>query len=37
MKKVPDVIFVVDGIFEAQAVREANSLKLPVFAILNTN
>jgi len=37
MKKVPDVVFVVDGVFEAQAVREANSLKLPVFAILNTN
>jgi len=37
MKKIPDVIFVVDGAFEAQALREANSLKLPAFAILNTN
>ena len=37
MKKVPDMLFVVDGAFEAQALREANSLKLPSLAILNTN
>ena len=37
IKKVPDVIFVVDGAFEAQALREANSLKLPSLAVLNTN
>ena len=37
MKKTPDVLFVVDGIYEAQAVREANSLNLTSFAIMNTN
>jgi len=37
MKKLPDVIFVVDGAYEKQAVKEANSLKLPVYAIANTN
>jgi len=37
MKKTPDVLFVVDGIFEQQAIKEANSLKIPSFAIMNTN
>ena len=37
MKKVPDIIFVVDGAFESQALREANSLNLDSVAILNTN
>jgi small subunit ribosomal protein S2 len=37
MKRTPDVIFVVDGIYEEQAVKEANSLNLTTFAILNTN
>ncbi len=37
MKKVPDIIFAIDGAFEVQALREANSLKLPSFAVLNTN
>jgi len=37
MRRVPDVIFVVDGSFESQAVKEANSLALPCFAISNTN
>ncbi len=37
MKRTPDVLFVVDGIYEAQAVREANSLNLTSFAIMNTN
>ncbi len=37
MKKLPDVVFVVDGAFEKQSIKEANSLKIPVFAILNTN
>jgi len=37
MKRVPDVLFVVDGVYEAQAVREANSLGLTSFAIMNTN
>ena len=37
MKRTPDVLFVVDGIYEGQAVKEAKSLDLPCFAIANTN
>ena len=37
MKRVPDVLFVVDGIYEKQAVKEANSLNIKSFAIMNTN
>ena len=37
MKKVPDLIFVVDGFFESQALREANSLNIKSLAVLNTN
>ena len=37
MKRIPDIIFVVDGIYEKQAVKEAKSLKLKAFGILNTN
>ena len=37
MKKIPDVIFAVDGTFEGQALKEAQTLNLPAFAILNTN
>ena len=37
MKRNPDVVFVIDGIFEEQALREANALNLTTFAILNTN
>lgn len=37
MKKIPDVVFVVDGIYEDQALKEANSLNLVSFAVLNTN
>jgi len=37
MKKIPEVIFVVDWAYEEQAVKEANSLKLKAYAILNTN
>ena len=37
MKRTPDVLFVVDGIYEQQAVKEANSLGLTSFAIMNTN
>ena len=36
MKKTPDVVFVVDGVYEAQAVKEAKTLKLKSFAVLNT-
>lgn len=37
MKRAPDVVFVVDGEYESQAVKEARSLKIPCFAISNTN
>ena len=37
MKKIPDVIFVVDGVYESQAVKEAKSLSIPCFSISNTN
>lgn len=37
MKKIPDIIFAVDGAFEDQALKEARSLKLTSYAILNTN
>ena len=37
MKRVPDVLFVVDGIYEKQAVKEANSLNIKSYAIMNTN
>ena len=37
MRRTPDVIFVVDGSYESQALKEANSLNLPCFAISNTN
>ncbi len=37
MKKIPEVLFVVDWIYEEQAVKEANSLKIRSYAILNTN
>lgn len=37
MKKIPEVLFAVDGIYEKQAIKEANTLKMNVFAIFNTN
>jgi len=37
MKKAPDMIFVVDGVYEKQAVKEANTLKIQVISISNTN
>ena len=37
MKKIPDIVFVVDGVYERQAIKEANSLKLKTFAVLNAN
>lgn len=37
MKKIPEVVFVVDGVYEKQALKEANNLKIKTFAILNTN
>ena len=37
MKKTPDVIFIVDGVYENQAVKEALSLGIPCFSVSNTN
>lgn len=37
MKKLPDVIIVSDGIYEIQALKEANTLKIKSYAIFNTN
>lgn len=37
LRKLPDVVFVCDGKFEEQAVKEAQRLRLPVYALLNTN
>lgn len=37
MKKLPDVIFVVDWVYEKLAIKEANSLWIKVFSIFNTN
>jgi len=37
MKKLPDVLFVVDWVYEEQSIKEANTLKIKSFAVLNTN
>jgi len=37
MKRTPDVIFVVDGVYEGQAVKEASTLNIPCFTVSNTN
>lgn len=37
MKKIPDIIFVVDGIYEYQAIKEAKTLDIECIAIFNTN
>jgi small subunit ribosomal protein S2 len=37
MKKLPDLIFVVDVMREDTAVREANKLNIPVIALVDTN
>jgi small subunit ribosomal protein S2 len=37
MKKTPDIIFVVDGVYEGQAIKEAQTLGIPCYAIFNTN
>jgi small subunit ribosomal protein S2 len=37
MKKIPEIIFVIDGEYESQAIKEANSLNLLSFAVSNTN
>jgi len=37
MKKLPDVLFVVDVMREETAIREANKLNIPVIALVDTN
>ncbi len=37
MKRTPDALFVVDSIYEKQAVKEAKTLGIPCYAISNTN
>jgi small subunit ribosomal protein S2 len=37
MKKLPDVIFIVDVMREETAVKEANKLGIPVIALVDTN
>lgn len=37
MKKLPDVVFVVDVMREETAIREANKLGIPVIALVDTN
>ncbi len=37
MKKVPDMIFIIDTNIESLAVKEAIKLKIPIVAILDTN
>lgn len=37
MKKIPDVVFASDGIYERQALREAEILNIKAYAVFNTN
>ena len=37
MKKLPDLLFVVDWVYESQAIKEALTLGIDCIAILNTN
>ncbi len=37
MKKTPDALFVVDGVYEEQSIKEARTLGIPCYAIYNTN
>ena len=37
MKQLPDVVYVVDGQYEATAIREARRLEIPVIAIVDSN
>jgi len=37
MKKIPDMIFIIDTNIESLAVKEAVKLKIPIVAILDTN
>ena len=37
MKKIPDMIFIIDTNIESLAVREAQKLNIPIVAIIDTN
>ena len=37
MKKIPDLIFVIDTNYESLAIKEAIKLNIPIIAILDTN
>ena len=37
MKKVPDLIFIIDTNIESLAVNEARKLNIPILAVLDTN
>ena len=37
MKKVPDLVFVIDTNYESLAIKEAIKLNIPIIAILDTN
>ncbi len=37
MKQLPDIVYVVDGQYEATAIREARCLEIPVIAIIDSN
>ena len=37
MKKIPDLIFVIDTNYESLAIKEAIKLNIPIVAILDTN
>ena len=37
MKKVPDLIFIIDTNIESLAVNEAKKLNIPIIAVLDTN
>ena len=37
MKKVPDLVFIIDTNYESLAIKESIKLKIPIVAILDTN
>ena len=37
MKKLPDAVFVADGVYDKKSLMEANKVGKKAFAILNTN
>ena len=37
MKKVPDLVFVIDTNYESLAIKESIKLRIPIIAILDTN